>query len=153
MSKRLSYSAMIAVSALLAGPVLAQTMSSPTASATNSATAVTSPAPTPANPASAPANSNTYVTADQQVRASKVIGGDVYNDQKEKIGTVNELLVGQNNNVTDAVLSVGGFLGIGSKLVKVPYNELHVAGNEVVLSGASKAQLEQMPSYRFSNPS
>jgi sporulation protein YlmC with PRC-barrel domain len=85
------------------------------------------------------------------MRASKLIGSSVYNDQKQKIGSVDELLVDQNHAVTSVVLSVGGFLGIGSKLVKVPYNELHVAGDEIVMSGATKDQLTQMPSYQFTN--
>jgi sporulation protein YlmC with PRC-barrel domain len=90
------------------------------------------------------------MTADQQLRASKLIGSSVYNDQHEKIGSVDELLLDQNHDVTSAVLSVGGFLGIGSKLVKVPYRSLHVANDTIVMSGASRDQLKSMPTYDFS---
>jgi sporulation protein YlmC with PRC-barrel domain len=166
MSRRLSFPTMIAMSAFLAAPALAQTMnSSPPSSpsvppATAAAPSSTSPAATPAmTPAtrSTSAASNTssgsYVTADQQIRASKLIGSSVYNDQKEKIGSIDELLVDQNHAVTGAVLSVGGFLGLGSKMVKVPYNELRVVGDEIVMSGATKDQLNQMPSYKFASQS
>jgi sporulation protein YlmC with PRC-barrel domain len=150
MSIRYRYSAMVALSALLAAPVVAQTMNTTTAPST----AITSPSPAaPSTMTSAPppsSSSDTYVTADQQVRASKVIGSSVYNDQKEKIGTVSELLMNDGHDVTSVVLSVGGFLGIDAKLVKVPYNQLHIAGDSIVMSGATKAALTSLPSYKYS---
>ena len=54
-------------------------------------------------------------------RASKVIGSTVLNDANESIGTIDDLLVSPDGKATYAVLSVGGFLGMGSKLVVVPY--------------------------------
>ena len=53
----------------------------------------------------------------------------VYNDRDERIGTVDDLIVGQDGRISEAVLSVGGFLGIGAKLVAVPYNQLRFEGN------------------------
>jgi sporulation protein YlmC with PRC-barrel domain len=93
------------------------------------------------------------VTADQQVRASKVIGSSVYNDQKQKIGTVEELLLNDHHDVVGAVLSVGGFLGIDAKLVKVPYDQLHIVGDSLVMSGATKADLSSLPTYKYSGAS
>jgi sporulation protein YlmC with PRC-barrel domain len=167
MSRGLSFPTMIAMSALLAVPVLAQTISSSPSTPPAAAPAPSSTSPaatTPMTPAAPPmtrstsaatgsVSSTSYVTADQQIRASKLIGSSVYNDQKEKIGSIDELLVGQNHDVTSAVLSVGGFLGLGSKMVKVPYNELRVVGDEIVMSGATKDQLNQMPSYKFASQS
>jgi len=170
MCRRLSFPTMIAMSAFLAAPALAQTMnSSPTSSPSTPPAGVTAPSSTspaatpPMTPATPPMTRSTsaatgsasgsYVTADQQIRASKLIGGSVYNDQKEKIGSIDELLVDQHHAVISAVLSVGGFLGLGSKMVKVPYNELRVVGDEIVMSGATKDQLNQMPSYKFASQS
>ncbi|MBV9735327.1 MAG: PRC-barrel domain-containing protein [Acidisphaera sp.] len=58
-------------------------------------------------------------------RSSRIVGANVYNDSNQSIGTVNDLIVGDDGKVTTAVISVGGFLGIGSKLVAVPYDQLH----------------------------
>jgi sporulation protein YlmC with PRC-barrel domain len=82
-------------------------------------------------------------------RASKVIGATVYNDQNQSVGSINELLIGNHRDVSGVVLSVGGFLGIDSKLVKVPFADIHVTGNRLVMSGASKDQLKQMPDYKI----
>ena len=160
MSQRPSFSAMIAVSSLIAAPVLAQTMNSTsTPSASPPSASVTAPAgtrpaaTTPMDRSATATNGDSsdskFITADQQTRASKLIGSSVYNDQQEKIGSIDELLVGQNHDVDGVVLSVGGFLGVGSKLVKVPYTELHVKGSEIVMPGATKEQLTHMPDYKF----
>jgi sporulation protein YlmC with PRC-barrel domain len=82
-------------------------------------------------------------------RASKIIGATVYNDQDQSVGSVSELLINNSHDITDAVLSVGGFLGIDSKLVKVPYHDIHVTGDRLVMSGVSKDQLKQMPDYKI----
>jgi hypothetical protein len=114
------------------------------------------PSNRPASPApSRPAADNsqpsqaTYVTADKMTRASKVIGATVYNDRNESIGSVDELLIGANHDIEGVVLSVGGFLGINSKLVKVPADDIKVMSDRLVMSGATKDQLKQMPDYQF----
>ena len=57
-------------------------------------------------------------------RSSRIVGATVYNDRDERIGTVDDLIVGQDGRISEAVLSVGGFLRIGAKLVAVPYDQL-----------------------------
>jgi len=53
-------------------------------------------------------------------RASKVIGSSVLNDASETIGTIDDLLVSRDGKQPYAVLSIGGFLGMGTRLVVVP---------------------------------
>ena len=57
-------------------------------------------------------------------RSSRILDATVYNDGNQRIGTVDDLIVGQDGKVSTAVISVGGFLGIGRKLVGVPYDQL-----------------------------
>ncbi len=49
-------------------------------------------------------------------RASKVIGSSVDNDAGETIGKIDELLISSDGKQPYAVLLVGGFLGMGSRL-------------------------------------
>src|SRR5260221_14745577 len=51
-------------------------------------------------------------------RASKVIGTSVTNDANETIGKIDDLLVSSDGKDPYAVLSIGGFLGMGSRLVR-----------------------------------
>jgi sporulation protein YlmC with PRC-barrel domain len=148
-----SITAAIALSAALAAPAFAQTSTAPAnnppvASPTGSTTASSSSDNGSSN-GSSTANS-TYMTADKDVRASKVIGASVYNDHDQKIGTVDELLMDTNHDVTQAVLSVGGFLGVDSKLVAVKIDRLSVKPDRIVMAGATKDGLTRMPTYTFS---
>jgi hypothetical protein len=51
-------------------------------------------------------------------RASRVVGATVFSDGNERIGTISDLIVTPEGGISEAVLSVGGFLGIGAKLVR-----------------------------------
>ncbi len=129
-----SFTAVIALSAALAAPAFAQTSTAPAnnppvASPTANATASSS------NDTSSSTGNSTYMTADKDVRASKVIGASVYNDHDQKIGTVDELLMDSNHDVT---------------LVAVKIDRLSVKPDRIVMAGATKDGLTQMPTYTFS---
>src|SRR5665213_1978326 len=55
---------------------------------------------------------------------SKLIGLNVYDLQKNKIGDVDQLLVDRNGNIEGVVIGVGGFLGVDKKDVAVPFKSL-----------------------------
>jgi hypothetical protein len=82
-------------------------------------------------------------------RASKVIGSSVLNDANETIGTIDDLLVSRDGKQPYAVLSVGGFLGMGTRLVVVPYDTLRFAGNKVTLPGGTKEGLKMLPEFKY----
>jgi sporulation protein YlmC with PRC-barrel domain len=145
-----------ALAALLAAPgiALAQSATSPGNGGANSpayrAPMTTNPAPiAPSGSSSSTSSNATYTTADQLTRASKIIGATVYNDQNQSVGSIDELLINNNHDVTGVVLSVGGFLGINTKLVKVPFQDIRVTGDRLVMSGATKDELKQMPDYKI----
>src|SRR6204780_4916596 len=55
-------------------------------------------------------------------RTSKVVGSTVVNEANETVGSIDDLIVTPTANVPFAVLSVGGFLGMGTKYVVVPFS-------------------------------
>jgi sporulation protein YlmC with PRC-barrel domain len=58
-------------------------------------------------------------------RMSRLIGSNVINDKNEKIGTVDDVIADKDKKQLNfAVLQVGGFLGLGGRLVAVPYDSL-----------------------------
>ena len=69
-------------------------------------------------------------------RASKLRGATVVNSKNEKLG---ELIVGKDR-VLFGIIQVGGFLGIGSHLIALPYSSLQISeeGKRIVLPGTSK---------------
>jgi hypothetical protein len=84
-------------------------------------------------------------------RASKVIGSSVLNDANETIGKIDDLLVTRDGKEPYAVLSIGGFLGMGTHMVVVRYDSLKFApDNKIVLPGGSKDGLKMLPVFEYS---
>jgi PRC-barrel domain len=83
-------------------------------------------------------------------RASKVIGSSVLNDANETIGRIDDLLVTRDGKEPYAVLSIGGFLGMGTHMVVVRYDSLKFADNKIVLPGGTKDGLKMLPTFQYS---
>jgi hypothetical protein len=82
-------------------------------------------------------------------RATKVIGSGIQNEAGDKIGTVDDLIVTRSDRVMYAILSVGGFLGVGDKLVAVPFTSLQFAPDHTLLTGATKESLKALPKFTY----
>jgi len=83
-------------------------------------------------------------------RASKVIGSNILNEANETIGKIDDLLVTRNGKDPYAVLSVGGFLGMGTHMVVVRYDSLKFADNKILLPGGTKDGLKMLPKFEYS---
>lgn len=88
------------------------------------------------------------------MRADKVIGSQVYNSTDESIGTIDDLIIEPNDRVVYAIVSVGGFLGVGDRLVAVPFDQISFQRRDendtrLILANSTKAQLEAMPQFRY----
>jgi sporulation protein YlmC with PRC-barrel domain len=84
-------------------------------------------------------------------RTSKVVGSTVVNEANETVGTIDDLIVTPSEKVPFAVLSVGGFLGMGNKYVVVPYSALQVRDKKMVLPGATKESLKALPEFKYAD--
>ena len=82
-------------------------------------------------------------------RASKVIGSDVLNDANQSIGKIDDLLVSPDGTASFTVLSIGGFLGMDTHLVVVPYDSLKLVDNKIVLPGGTKDMLKMLPEFKY----
>jgi sporulation protein YlmC with PRC-barrel domain len=82
-------------------------------------------------------------------RASKLIGSKVYKGDTS-IGQIEDVLVDLDHaSVTAVILSVGGFLGIGDKLVAVPVDQLKVGREAKFTTDLTKEQLANAPPFDF----
>lgn len=117
--------------------------------------AVTGPAlsqtpPAGSTPTPPPVSSTTdkgVVPEGAVARANALIGTTVRNSAGDKIGTIDDLLMGNDSKVNYAVLSVGGFLGIGDKLVAIPIADLQMAADHMVMPSATKDSVSKMPKF------
>ena len=83
-------------------------------------------------------------------RISKLLSSNVMNDKNEKVGTLDDVIVDHDRNLF-AVLQVGGFLGINTRLVAVPYQSLVIddAGKKIELPGASRDELRKLAEFKY----
>jgi sporulation protein YlmC with PRC-barrel domain len=118
-------------------------------------------------PANTPSAAAAPITAAGKWRASKVIGVNVYNEANEKVGDISELIIDSAGRVEGAVLSVGGFLGMGEHLVAVPMTQLKFANEagktttgttasntkewypDRAVLNTTKDQLKSMPQFKY----
>jgi len=84
-------------------------------------------------------------------RTSKIIGTSVVNDGGETIGKIDDLIVSPDDNKSAyVIISVGGWLGMGTHLVALPYNSLQITTSKVTLPGATKDGVKALPEFKYS---
>jgi sporulation protein YlmC with PRC-barrel domain len=85
--------------------------------------------------------------------ASSLLGNDVYNLQDEDLGDVKEFMLDmRTGKVAYAVLSFGGFLGMGEKLFAVPWAALTLdTVNKRFTLNVNKERLESAPGFDADN--
>lgn len=84
-------------------------------------------------------------------RASKVIGSSVVNEAGDSVGTADDIIIGEDGKTPFVVLSVGGFLGIATKLVVLPYQQRKTMDRKIVMPGATKDALKGLPEFKYSS--
>lgn len=82
-------------------------------------------------------------------RASKLIGSSVVNEAGTTVGTIDDLIVTPNERVPYVVISVGGFLGLGTRYVAEPTSALEITDKKIVLRGATKESLQSLPEFKY----
>jgi sporulation protein YlmC with PRC-barrel domain len=78
---------------------------------------------------------------------------NVYDAADGKIGDVTDLIMGPDGKISTAVISVGGFLGVGEKEVAVPFGSLHVKKKDnswYLVMHTTKEALTNAPKFAYS---
>ena len=88
----------------------------------------------------------------EDITADRLQGAAVYDQNDQRVGEVGEILLSEDGQVSDLVIDVGGFLGIGEKPVAMPMDSVDILrqdGGEEIRVYVSQAEdaLEAMPRY------
>ena len=93
-------------------------------------------------------------TGEQKAAVQQIIdtgdleGRDVVDAQGKKIGTIDAVIIGKSGELEYVILSYGGFLGIGEKLVPIPWQALQPAAEEdSYMVNINKEAIENAPRY------
>jgi sporulation protein YlmC with PRC-barrel domain len=91
-------------------------------------------------------------------RGSKLIGASVYGQDNASIGDISDVLIGSEGKIQAVVVGVGGFLGVGSKDVAVPFTALNITRKpnsttiDKITVSYSKDQLKNAPKFAYYEP-
>lgn len=113
----------------------------------------TDTAATTADPAT---ETNGFVAATpDQITTETLTGASVYDSTDAQVGEISELVLDANGDAQQAIVDVGGFLGIGEKPVALNISEVKIMksadSDELrVYVDQTKEQLEAMPEYQKS---
>ncbi len=105
----------------------------------------------PAAPASAPMTPGERHDWERSHRLSKIIGTDVRTKSGEKIGEIKDLVIDNAGNVKLAIVSTGGFVGVGDRLHAVPWDALALGPKDDRILDIDKAHLKEAPGFTARN--
>lgn len=97
-----------------------------------------------------PSQVNPLLTDTGQVRMSKLIGTNVYNDKDKKLGSVNDVVMGKNGEPQVIIKADGN-------LHPVPWSKLQFGNakqnsdNKVILPGETENALKSSPQFHYKN--
>ena len=77
-----------------------------------------------------------------------IIGKTVVNENDEKIGDINDIVISSDGRSMYLLIGAGGFLGMGAKDVAVPFDRFERQDDRILLSGYTKEQLKALPEVR-----
>jgi len=119
------------------------------------------------NTAMTPSAAEAPISAAGQWRASKLVGVNIYNEQDDKIGQIDDVIVDSSGKVDGVVVSVGGFLSMGEHNVMMKLNQIKFANKAGTTTtgssssdskqwypdrgtvNATKDQLKAMPQFKY----
>lgn len=140
------------------GMAMAQTNNAPKPPESNAAQAPSAQSGTPGLRTVEPAGTvklNFYAVQANDLRASDLMGSDVYNLKNEDIGEVEDLILDNGKNLRAVVVSVGGFLGIGERHVALdPASVVMTKQNDTtrLVVNTTKDDLKNAPAFKWEKP-
>src|SRR5690606_36822434 len=124
------------------------------AAGASSTTPCTAPDASATTGAAAPAMDSKSTTAASTEaisgwRAKKdLMGKSVVNENDETIGDIEDIVISSAGRTLYLLVGAGGFLGMGSKNVAVPFDEFERRDDRILLSGYTKEQLKALPEVK-----
>jgi len=81
----------------------------------------------------------------------QILGQPVYNDNNERVGSVDDVIVTRDKSVSYAIINAGGFTGLTRHDVAVPVSDFKLVDDKLVLAGATRDALKASPPFEYNN--
>jgi sporulation protein YlmC with PRC-barrel domain len=79
----------------------------------------------------------------------QILGKTVYNENNQKVGRIDDLIVAPDSAVSFAIIGAGGFVGLGRHDVAIPVQQIKIQDNKFVLPGATKEAIKALPKFEY----
>lgn len=79
----------------------------------------------------------------------QILGQAVYNEQKQRVGKIDDLIIAPDTAVSFVIVGAGGFVGLGRHDVAVPVTQLKQQDGKFVLPGATKEAIKALPKFEY----
>lgn len=80
-----------------------------------------------------------------------LLGKTVYNDSGDKVGSVQDLIIAPDKNVSYIIIGTGGFIGLGRHDVAIPVAQVSEQNGRLVMPRATKDLLKAMPEFEYAS--
>jgi len=102
-----------------------------------------------------PVESSTQTSAAQvpaagEIGVHQLVGVDIRNANDEKVAEIKDVLIGNNNTVDTAIVTVGGVMGVAGRNVAIAWNQIHFFRDEDTIKAMvnmTEDQLKALPEY------
>ena len=84
--------------------------------------------------------------------SKKLIGRTVKTARNETVGEIKSIHLDDNGRADSVMVSVGGFLGIAEREVKLGWKDLGIAQDGEVVTHLGKEQIKALPEYLYKDP-
>jgi sporulation protein YlmC with PRC-barrel domain len=78
-----------------------------------------------------------------------ILNKPVMNDQGQKVGSVQDLIIAPDKSVSFAIIGANKFLGVAHHDVAIPVEQLDVKNGQLVLAGATKEAIKALPEFQY----
>ena len=79
----------------------------------------------------------------------QILGQNVYNEQNQRVGKIDDLIIAPDTAVSFVIVGAGGFVGLGRHDVAVPVTQLKQQDGKFVLPGATKEAIKALPKFEY----
>ncbi len=88
----------------------------------------------------------------EALTSENLTGANVYSSEDDDVGTISELILDDQGQITQVIVDIGGFLGIGAKPVALTLDELELLqeddGEDIrAYAPMTREELEALPEY------
>ena len=79
----------------------------------------------------------------------KILRQNVYNENKQKVGKIDDIIIAPDGRASYFIVGAGGFVGLGKHDVAIPVAQVTEQNGQLILAGATKDAIKALPKFNY----